>query len=359
MTEETAHPPKPSLCIVNFNGENYLEETLGAVSAQKERFREVLLVDNASKDRSLEIVKKQFPFVKVIRLAENRGPAVARNVAFESASSNWILFLDNDVRISSDCADLMLESLRESPRAVMAMPCVLYANSEEIVQYDGAEAHFLGLMSLQNEDRPLSSLPTGTRRIGSIVTACFLLDRARWGKDKPFDETFFIYLEDHDFALRGRALGHEILSVPRARVYHREGTKGLSLRGSGRYTDFRVFCLIRNRWLVILKNYSLRSILLLSPILAVYELCQIAVVIKKGWIRPWARAFVWTVRNWASMLRKRRNLQNKRHTPDRELLMGGPIPLREELTKSRFERLARSVLSGLCASYWKLIRRMV
>ena len=229
MKADTDHSQKPSLCIVNYNGENYLEETLEAVSEQEERFREVLLVDNASEDKSLEIVEKQFPFVRVIRLPENGGPAVARNVAFESASSNWILFLDNDVRMSSDCAGLLLQALKDNPRAVMAMPCVLYANSEDVVQYDGADAHFLGLMSLQNEDRSLASLSTEIRRIGSIVTACFLLDRAKWGKDRPFDETFFIYLEDHDFALRGRAFGHEILSVPRARVYHREGTEGLDV----------------------------------------------------------------------------------------------------------------------------------
>jgi len=359
MKEETGQCQKPSLCIVNFNGENYLEETLGAVSEQRDRFSEVLLVDNASEDRSLEIVKKHFPFVRVIPLPENRGPAVARNVAFESASSNWILFLDNDVRMSSDCADLLVQSLKDNSRAVLAMPCVLYASSEDIVQYDGADAHFLGLMSLQNEDQPLSSLQTEIRSIGSIVTACFLLDRGKWGKHKPFDETFFIYLEDHDFALRGRAFGHEILAVPRARVYHREGTQGLSLRGTGRYTDFRVFCLIRNRWHLILKNYSAKTLSLLLPVFALYEFAQLVLVIKKGWLRQWTDALVWIAKNADRILGERRFVQNTRKTSDRELLVGGPIPFREELTKSGLERIGLTVLNGFSSLYWRQIERIL
>jgi len=359
MNEGRNHSQKPSLCIVNHNGENYLEETLEAVFEQKERFREILLVDNASDDASLEIVKEQFPFVRVIRLPENRGPAVARNVAFESASSNWILFLDNDVKMAPDCADLLLQALKENPRAVVAMPCILYANSQDVVQYDGADAHFLGLMSLHNENRPLSSLSTETRRIGSIVTACFLLDRSNWGETKPFDETFFIYLEDHDFGLRGRAYGHEILSVPRARGYHREGTQGLSLRQIGRYSDLRLLCLIRNRWQLILKNYSARTLFLLSPVFALYELAQLVLVIKKGWLRQWTQALFWILQNANTILSKRRFIQKTRKTPDRELLVGGPIPFREELTTSGLERIARGLLNGFASLYWKQIVKIL
>ena len=211
---------RPSLCIINHNGENYLVETLESALGQGDGFKEILLVDDASQDGSLKIVRERFPSVKVIQLFENLGPAAARNAAFDRASGDRIVFVDNDVCMDVDCVDRLQQALDEHPRAVAAMPCVLFAHQQDVVQYTGGEAHFLGLMSLHDENRPVQLLATETRKIGSIVTACFLLDRRRWGRERPFDESFFIYLEDHDFGLRSRLLGHDILSVPSARCFH-------------------------------------------------------------------------------------------------------------------------------------------
>ncbi len=350
---------RPSLCIINHNGENYLVETLESALGQGDGFKEILLVDDASQDGSLKIVRERFPSVKVIQLFENLGPAAARNAAIDRASGDRIVFVDNDVCMDVDCVDRLQQALDEHPRAVAAMPCVLFAHQQDVVQYTGGEAHFLGLMSLHDENRPVQLLATETRKIGSIVTACFLLDRRRWGRERPFDESFFIYLEDHDFGLRSRLLGHDILSVPSARCFHREGTPGLSLRKTGRYSDKRLVCLIRNRWLIILKNYSLRSLLLLAPVFAVYELCQFLIVIKKGWLLPWMNAFTGVLKNAVVLMKRRQAIQRRRRRPDRELLTGGSIPFRQELTGSRLERLGRTGLERLCAFYWTIIARFL
>ena len=63
-------------------------------------------------------------------------------------------------------------------------------------------------------------------------------------------------MEDHDFGVRLRGLGNDILAVPEAHVLHGDGADGLSLRKLGKYSSLRVYCLIRNRWLFILKHYS-------------------------------------------------------------------------------------------------------
>jgi GT2 family glycosyltransferase len=359
MSAQKNHDERPSLCVINHNGEPYIQETLESALGQGENFREILLIDDASQDLSLEIVGERFPSVKVFRLSENLGPAAARNVGFENASADQIIFVDNDVCMDAGCVNSLRQALRECPHAAAAMPCVLYDHDRERVQYTGGDAHYLGLMSLHDENRPVSLLGQEIREIGSIVTACFILDRTRWGRDRPFDESFFIYLEDHDFGLRGRLMGKEILSVPSARCFHREGTPGLSLRKTGRYSDKRLFCLIRNRWLVILKNYSLRSIVLLSPLFAIYELCQFAIVAKKGWLLPWFKAFNWMLKNAGAIRKRRRAIQGRRRIPDRDLLTGGPIPFREELTASRFERLGRICLERICSFYWKQIVRFV
>ena len=62
-----------SLCMINYNGEAYLRESLPAALRQAERFAEILLVDNGSTDGSLDLVEREFPAVRVVRMGENCG----------------------------------------------------------------------------------------------------------------------------------------------------------------------------------------------------------------------------------------------------------------------------------------------
>ena len=348
-----------TLCMVNFNGERYLEETLGSVLNQEDGFKEILLIDNASQDRSLEIVASRFPSVRLIKLNENRGPAVARNAGYKMATCDRILFMDNDVSLSPNCPDILTRALNDNARAAVAMPRVLYAHNNNLIQYDGADCHFLGLMTLHNVNQPLSSSTSETTKMSSIVTACFLIDRERWGKDDPFDETFLFNYEDHDFGVRTRTLGHEILSVPSALCYHREGTVGLSFRGKGNYSKVRAYCLIRNRWQVILKNYELKTLIILSPILFFYELFQLMGIIGKGWFVEWLRALLWVAFHPIHIFRKRQLVQKERKTPDREILQNGPIPFREDVIKSPLERLVKNYMDRIAKVYWDQFARFI
>lgn len=350
---------KPSLCVVNYNGATFLDSTLRAALDQAESLTEVLLIDGGSTDESLEIVEGRFPSVRVIRLDENRGPAVSRNVALREAASDLVVLVDSDVSLAPDCVDRLVEALREHPNAAVAMPRVLYAGDQGRIQYDGADHHFLGLMSLHNRDVPLSESGSEVRPIGSVVTACVLVDRSRMSLPEPFDESFFIYFEDHDFAVRIRAAGQEILSVPQAECYHAEGTPGLSIRALGRYTSMRVFCLIRNRWLFILKNYSVRSLILLAPVFFVYEGAQVAVVVRKGWLKEWLRAVGSIAVSLPSILRKRRQIQKSRKRPDRGLFTDGPIPFRDELLAGALERRGKRALEAIASVYWQKVARLV
>jgi GT2 family glycosyltransferase len=342
-----------SICMVNYNGEQYLKDSLDSVISQRDKFQEIFLVDNASEDKSLEIVREIFPDVKIIELRSNQGPGKARNVGFKAASCDRIIFLDNDVKLTPECTNQLMKALDTHPHAAVAMPRVVYEKNRHIIQYDGAECHYLGLMILRNANRPLEGASQETNKIGSLVTACFLVDRKRWGKGNPFDENFFFNYEDHDFGLKTRIMGHEILSVASACCYHREGTKGLSFRVGEGYPEKRVFYLIRNRWQVLLKNYELKTLCLFLPIFLIYEIFQVGGTIKKGWFCQWLKAFSWIVLHFPEILKKRRVVQNARIIPDRENLVGGPIPFTQSLTQGSLERMGKEMLNRMVGIYWK------
>lgn len=173
-----------TLCIINHNGERYLADTLAAATSDDQPFGEILLVDNASTDGSLEIARERFPGVRIVQLAANRGPGAARNAGAREAAHDRILFIDNDVVLFPGCAELLGAALDALPEAAFAMPAVIRAPEGSTVQYDVAGAHFLGLMIIQNADLPVTELPVQPRPIDSLITACFLADRRRWGEEE-------------------------------------------------------------------------------------------------------------------------------------------------------------------------------
>ena len=292
-------------------------------------------------------------------MEKNFGPGSARNEGFKAASYNRILFIDNDVNITPDLPDILINALKNNPNASVAVPQVFFANQKNKIQYNGADSHFLGLMSLRTDLITSAVSQNGISEIGSLVTACFLVDRGKWGSGKPFDDSFFFNYEDHDFGLRTRIKGDDILSVSSAVCYHGEGTKELSHREGGKYSKTRVYCLIRNRWQIILKNYQLKTIFLLFPVFFMFEIFQLAGVIKKGWFIEWLKALLWIVSNSKQILHKRLIVQRSRRIRDREILVGGPLPFFSDLLGNRLEKFGKNLLDLLTGFYWDKIKGFI
>jgi GT2 family glycosyltransferase len=363
--EHFAPPRGCSVCVINYNGAAHLEHSLAALTELGDAFAEIVLVDNASTDGS-ELIASRFPSVRVAMMSGNLGAAAARNAALELARSDLVLLLDNDVSLTPGSLELLRRALEDHPGAVTAVPAILYGGDRATVQYDGAETHFLGQQILDHQDVPYSTLPKAVRSIGSLASSCLLVDRTRLPQGAPgpsplaaFDDDFFIYFEDHDFAHRLRMAGRAVLAVPAAHCYHGTGTPGVSIRALGTYSRLRIVSHIRNRWLFILKNYSLRSLVVLSPALLLYEVVQLAAVVKKGWLGEWIESARWVAAHGGDWSAKRRRAQQHRRVADRDLLRGGPVPLRDEAVASRLERIAKRLLDGITGAYWNLVRGLL
>jgi GT2 family glycosyltransferase len=347
-----------SLCIVNHDGEAHLAKSLPTVLARQRLFAEIMLLDNASQDDSVGLFRRVIPDGIVIALPENRSPGTARNAGIRRARHDLILFIDNDIRLTDGAVEALCEALLAEARAVVAAPRVIYADNPSMIQYQGADAHFLGHMILRLEGAAADAGGTQAVKMNSLVTAAFLLHRARW-PGAAFDGLFEFYLEDHDFGLRARLAGHELLAVGRAVVIHGGGTPGLSLRPGGSYGSRRIKSMIAGRWQVLIKNYSVRSLLVLGPCLVIYECAQLLGVISKGWWREWWSACCW-VRVRAGRLRAARNeVQATRRVRDRDLLQGGPIPFKPELARSRAGRAAITGLNMFVSAYWLVARHLL
>ena len=142
-------------------------------------------------------------------------------------------------------------------------------------------------------------------------------------------------------------------------MLHGEGTEGLSFREGRERSAVRIYCLIRNRWRILLQSYQLRTLFLIAPALAVYEIVQLAGVMKKGWARTWLRAAGWIIANPGTIVRRRRAVQHARRVADRTFLVGGALPLTPGLATGGLERMIRSALDRFALGYWSLVRALL
>jgi len=356
VSETCARSSSISVCVINHEGEDRLEDTLGALQDHGTGIGEIIVVDSASTDRGVSIVRQRFRGVRVIALPVNLGPAVARNRGFEAATYDRVLFVDNDIIVQPGCLERLARALDDDVEAVVALPRVRLRRSPDVLQFEGADAHYLGLMALRGAGEPADTLPSAPYPVSSMGSGCFLMDRGRWGREPPFDETFGFNFEDHDFGIRVRVTGGRILVVPAASCLHGEGTRGYSVRGDQPYPPIRVYQLIRGRWVIVLKTYQLRTLLLLSPVLGLYELVQLALAARRGWMKEWRQALYWIVAHRGEIYRRRKSVQAARIVSDRDLIEGGRSPFRKELPRSSFERVVLSAFEGLCDAYWRVIR---
>jgi GT2 family glycosyltransferase len=341
-----------SAVTVNFNGGDRVITCIKALLRQNVPLREIIVVDNGSSDGSLEALRENFQTVQIIELGENRG--------LLHATSNMVLLLDNDVYVASDCIRNFLHAY-ENNRAEVICPRIILFPACETIQCEGASAHFIGTMTLRHAYRPVKGSPQKASNVGACIGACMLLERKKILYAGGFDEIYSFYFEDLEFSLRMRALGHTIFCEPSAIVFHdpRSGTPGLSFRGKGDYPLRRAYLNIRHRLLTMFIHYRFRTIIVLLPVLTIYELATLTAALMRGWGAQWAGAWAWHFKNMAQTRRRRVLMQATRLKNDRELLEGGPLPLAPGFIRSQIVETGVAMLSMIFNLYWRFARRWI
>jgi hypothetical protein len=359
-TNLAAAVPSVSVVVVSYNGGERTLEVLRALQNQVTPLAGVLVVDNGSTDGSQERIRTEFPSVGLMQLEENRGLPAARNAGLREATTDLVLLLDHDVYVDPLCIARMLDLYRDRRPAVIC-PRVRLHPERNLIQTDGAEAHFIGTMALRRAGWSEAGSPDAPESVPACIGACMLVQRRLVLEAGGFDELFFFYFEDHEFCLRLRSLGHEILCEPRAVVYHEPGagTPELSFRGRGAYPARRLYFTVRHRLLTILIHYNWRTLLVLAPALGLYEVAGGALAVATGHGRQWGSAWTWAFANAGAIRGRRRRMQRARQVRDRDLLSGGPLPLTPGLLDNGAARAAADLLSTILQGYWHLTRRWV
>lgn len=312
---------------------------------------EVIVVDNASRDGSAEVARRECPGARVLSLADNAGPCPARNRGMEEARTRLVLALDADLVLEPDCLERLLAAFERDPGLAVAEPRALDEGSGA-VQYDGARFHYTGLLTLRNfyVERARAE-GRGVVEVDAFVSVAALVDRAKCLAAGGYDPAFFILFEDSDLSYRLRSAGERIVCVEEAIVRHRGGTAGTSFRG-GRYPARRVFLHARNRWLFLAKSYQWGTLLRGLPGLLVYEAASLVFACGKLAPHSWLLGKLAFFGGLPGALAARRETARRRRVPDRDFVGSGALTLWPPLTAGGASAFLGRALDATLRALW-------
>lgn len=333
-----------SAVIVAYGSEPWLERSVGAVLTSEGIDVEVVLVDNGCTDGAVDRLEASTS-ITVVRPGANLGFSGGCRVGAESARGEILTFVNPDALVDPNAlASLCAVVQREG--VGVATASVRLADRPERLNSAGNEVHFLGVSWSGCFDEPASA-HTVEREVIAASGAGMAISKAVWGEMGGMEEVFFAYYEDADLSLRCWQQGLRVLYVPDAVVVHRyEFSRN----------ERKLFLVERNRLLLVLTLYELRTLVLLAPALVALEVAVLALAIRQGWWRQKLAGWTWIVRHLRWVSDRRRSVQRRRSVPDRILaarfatrLDPGNFPLPSVLLS----------LNSVLALYWNVVRRLL
>ena len=220
-----------SIIIVNWNTKDLLKNCLNSIyQTIHDLTFEVIVVDNASSDGSIEMLEKEFTSVIRIINKENKGFGAANNQAFAEMKGKYALLLNTDTVLTAAAVKKMWNFCEVNEKAAIVCGQLLNADGSK----QNSVASFPSLLTLAANTSLLEFLFPGrypSKRykhkspieVDSAIGACIMIRKKALDEAGFFDERYFFFFEETDLAYTMRLKGWKIYQVPDALVYHLQG----------------------------------------------------------------------------------------------------------------------------------------
>ena len=324
MIKEKEKNPLVSVVIVNYNGKEYIDRCLEAVCRSSYTNIEIMVIDNGSRDGSIEILdeyeRKNSNF-KSVRLNNNYGPSYARNRGVSESKGDYLAFLDNDTVPDPDWLTPIVNIFREDTTVGACQCKLLLLREPEKFDYAGDFLSQIGFLVQKVEggekDRGQAD---GNFEILSAKSAGMAIRKDVFEQIGGFDKDYFIYLEETDLGWRTWLAGYRIIFVPDSVVYHEFGTTNIIDPGSQNY---RVkFHGTKNYIMTLIKNLGKINLFKILPKHILLWFGIVAVLFLKGKFRDSylvLKGIVWNFYNIFRIGNKRSEIQKGRKISDKDL----------------------------------------
>ncbi len=293
----------------NYNGVKLglLPKSLKSILDNNYPNLEVILVDNASTDKSLSEVKKMLKKNKNLRLVENPINMYSQglNLGIKASSGKYVAFFNNDARVENGYFQKFVKFLDKNPKVALAQGKLLSSKNNNLIDsageiidiYGNPTSIGNGINAEQNFNKIVDLL--------SVSGSCSILRKSAVGKIGYFDDAYGIGYEDLDLAMRAWMRGFEVKYYPNVHVFHERGA-----------TDLAPMIRLRVRWhfnknriATIIKNYPLLLVIkALFGVFVIYMLLGMWEIVVKNNFKLGILRFtsiLWIIINLPTILSKR------------------------------------------------------
>jgi GT2 family glycosyltransferase len=259
---------KVSIIIVTWNSAQFMQGCLTSIKKQSYKNWELIVVDNGSKDKTLDIVKEIYPGARIIKNNDNLGFCRANNQGIAIAQGDYILTLNSDVNLHTDYIKELILAAENQPEEIGML-------GGKMIRMDKQTIDSAGLILSKSRrfyDRGGGEIDEGQyddqSEVFGICAGAALYKSKMLEEIKVeghfFDEDFFSFAEDFDVAWRAQLYGWRAAYIPQAQCLHLRG-------GSEPQSKYKQYLSFKNRYLLMLKNDSLINVFLAFPWLLIYD----------------------------------------------------------------------------------------
>lgn len=246
---------KAVIVILNYNGVKMLKRFLPSV--MKYSAYDIVVIDNASKDTSIDFLRTTFPQINIVQLPENLGYSGGYNAGLKKLMGlyAYYILLNSDIEVTPDWDIDMVGFLESRSQMAVAQPKILSLVHQGHFDYAGASGGFLDSLGYPFcRGRILNEIEVDSGQYQSVLEidwasgACFCVRAACFHERGGFEDSFFAHMEEIDLCWRLRNAGFSIGVNPEVRVYHLGGATLEKSNPKKTYLNFR------NSLLMLYKN---------------------------------------------------------------------------------------------------------
>jgi GT2 family glycosyltransferase len=301
-----------SIIIVNWNGLRWLSDCFGSLSKQNYKNIEIIFVDNASKDESVSWVKKHYPKTKIIVNKKNLGFADANNVGYRKAKGKYVLFLNNDTKVTKTFLTELVTVLDRDDQIAGVQSKILLMDHPNTHDSVGAYLTPTGVLyhygfGRKNINKYNKQIDLYTAKGACMMFRKSVLDEVSIQGD-IFDPDYFAYFEESDMCHRIWLAGYRIVYAYKSVIYHKMGATSSSMNNA--FIQYHSF---KNRIRTYIKNLGPTLLVTVIPIHLAFCAMYIVVSLLRGkFALMWAivRALWWNIVNISETIRLRAYIQN-------------------------------------------------
>jgi GT2 family glycosyltransferase len=300
-----------SIIIVNWNGIRWLPDCFESLAKQDWKNYEIIFVDNASKDGSVEWVKKNFPKTKILINKTNLGFSDANNVGYKAAKGEYVLFLNNDTRVTKTFITELVIALESDQQIGGAQSKILLMDHPDTHDSVGAfltPTGFLYHYGFGRLDKPKynKQIDLYTAKGACMMFKKSVLEKVEVDGD-ILDPSYFAYFEETDMCHRVWLAGYRVVYAYKSVIYHKMGATS-----SGMNNAFVQYHSFKNRINSYLKNLGSKSLWQIISLHLFLCICYVSYSILRGKFRlgfAVLKAIWWNIKHFSDMVRSRRFIQ--------------------------------------------------